>query len=229
MEKQKNPWVSFDKLTKFEQYMLTKDGIDIESIKDIRLISTILNSYQIYVLIDLVTDIHFTLYKGYLYNIYGEVFSDNDVYGMASPAISKKLKYKDNLLIPNNLSVEYEYRLLHDKALINALKEKGLSFDLKELKMLFPNFKSLLYLCSEKTCIDNINLRKSLHEIGLEEYSKKIITRLLGEEAYLTLGKEGIHEYNDTIKSENLGISFNISRKKKSIKKLIKEYKKSTM
>ena len=90
MEKVKNPWVSFDKLTKFEQYMLTKDGINIDEIESLYLTSEILSRYHIYVLIDLVTDMQLTLYKGYLYNLYGKELTDEEVYSMASPAISKK-------------------------------------------------------------------------------------------------------------------------------------------
>ena len=227
MEKVKNPWVSFDKLTKFEQYMLTKDGINIDEIESLYLTSEILSRYHIYVLIDLVTDMQLTLYKGYLYNLYGKELTDEEVYSMASPAISKKIDYKSNILIPKNLPIEYGYRLAHDSALIKALKERGISVDLNELRKLFPNYKAMLYYCGEKSCIDNIILKNELNKIGLEDYSKTIITRLLGEEAYLTLGKDTLG-YDDTIKSENLKISLSISKKKPNIKRLIKEHKKST-
>lgn len=226
------PVINFDKLTKFEQYMLIEDNIDIESIKmrtisDLRLVSEILSRYHIYVLIDLVTDMQFTLYKGYLSNLYGKEFTDEEVYSMASPAISKKLDYKSNILTIENLPLEYGYRASHDAALVRALKGKGVSVDLKELKKLFPNFKSMLYLTSEKSCIEGINLRSKLIKIGLEEYSKTIITRLVGEDAYLTLGKEA-EEYDDNIKQEDLKFSFSLSKNKTPIKKLIKDYHKST-
>ena len=233
----KNPWVSFDKLTEFEQTMLLRDGIDIDEITDLRLTAEILKRYQIYVLIDLFIDIQFTLYKLYLHNTSGIEFSDDEVYSMASSNISKELKYKDNLLKLEGYKEEDIERINHDIALINALRD-DISLDLKEMKIIFPNFKAMVYFASEKSCIDNINLKHNLQEIGLNDYSKKVITRLLGEEAYQSLGKnnfksENYTSYKDIIESTNSsldnfknGLKINISKTKMPIKKLIKKYNK---
>ena len=216
----KNPWVSFDKLSEFEQKMLLKDNIDIDEITNLRLTAEILRRYQIYVLMYLVTDVQFILYKGYLYNLYGREFSDEEVYSMASQAISKKLNYKENILGMVGLPKEYIDKINHDLYLISALKSKGLSVDLKEMKLMFPKLKAMVYYTSEKSCIDNLNLKYNLNKIGLEDYAKKVITRILGEESNSSLSE------NTTIDDNAMKLTFNISKTKTPIKKLIKKYNK---
>lgn len=218
MEKGKNPYIDSNKLTRFEKYLLSKEDINIDEINSLYLTLEILKRHHLYVLVDLVTDIQFTLYKDHLYSIYGQTFSNEEVYSMASPAISRKLSYKDNSLSFNNLQSESTQRILHDIFLINALKEKGISLDLKELKMIFPNFKSILYFTSEKACIENIILREQLIKLGLGEYSKRIITNVFGEETHKNTNEDKM--------KNNFKFSFNITRKKEPIKILIEKHNK---
>ena len=216
--------------------MLRIDNVDIESIPlntvgNVALVGDILGRYEGYVLIDLYTDIMLTIYKAHLQELCGVEFTDEDATNMALPVLSKKIIYKSSSIIPKKMPLAYAERIAHDIALISALGEEGsyMKVDTKELKLIIPNMQAARYPMSEKACIDNINLRSKLHKLGLAEYSKEVITRLLGPEAYESLGKENASYYEDlsTIASENM-LKFNLTWKKPSAKELIKAHQKRT-
>ena len=104
-----------------------------------------------------------------------------EIFDMASPIISKKMDYNDSIIddIPfdeDDLAIISQYTSLLDKL------KHNLNTTVKDIRQLFPNQKSLKFHESEKAYIEDIIFLRKLNQMGIEEYTKKVVHDVLGEE-----------------------------------------------
>lgn len=225
MEKKKNPWVKTEELTLFEQCMLKKDSIDLDEIDSLPLTALILKNYQTFAIVDLVIDFHFVHYKRLMEAMKKKTLTESEVIELAkTEGVTPKAECVQMLLGKNDFNVEQLSRLSHDIALIDKLQTKGIVFCSDDIKRFMPNIRIIKEL-SKLPNIKLILLREQLNEMGLEDYTRKVIVNNLGAEDYLYLGKI-FDDKTDDLTIDKIYAKMNVYRKI-PIKKVIKKYQKS--
>ncbi len=169
-------------LTYFEKCMLKEKNINLSKIKSSKIKERILNKFKIYAIVDLYLNIKLILYKNYLSNELGVEFTDEEIFDMASPIVSKKLNYNSNEIDNFEIATEDSDLIDYYTRIINELNNNGIIISTGDYKEVFPNYKSIKHRYSEKAYIEHINLLNKLNKQGISEYTKKVVHNTLGKE-----------------------------------------------
>ncbi len=171
----------YPNVTSFEKHMLDIDDIKLDDFKGEQERNRYLERYRIYSVIDLYLRIRHLRYKNYLSNEFGIPFTDEEIFDMASPIISKKMDYNDSVIDDIAFDEDDLSVISHYTSILDRLKH-SLNTTVKDFRQLFPNQKSLKFQESEKAYIEDIIFLRKLRELGIDEYAEKVIHDVLGEE-----------------------------------------------
>ena len=187
-------------LTEFEKIMLEIDNIDIDN--NPKLVAKKIEEYEKYAIFACLSDLQFLLLKYYLYSLqFGipderpRIPKDEDVYKQAKYEEHYKKHYK-SVYLPRKtdyITLEDKRREALDVAFIIEAQKQGLVINENDLWKMWLGPKSVdgKYANNLKTIIENVNFVSKLNKLGLQEYTKKIISKYIPDDK-----KE---EYIDTI------------------------------
>ena len=175
-----NPSWSVDTITTFEKNMLKLENIDLKRINSNGEKVKKLFSLRQYALIDLYLNIRLLYYKGYLCNEQNVSLETEDMFDIASPIICKKMDYDNNITAKIVPLEEDKQQIKYYQGLYNDLT-RFIKPNIKDFKALFSNSKHMKHRRSEKAYIEDIIILKRLKQLGIENYTKKVIYETLGE------------------------------------------------
>lgn len=177
-----NSVYSVRNLTSFEKSVIESECIysykELYKFKYDKERAKLLKKCRAYALLDLYLHMRHIRYKNYLSNELNVSFTDDEIYDMASPIISKKIKYDNSHITVTTINEKDNKLLSYYMDIYDALSKK---LNIKDLKTIYPS-KSLKHRESEKAYIEDIILLRELRESGIDEYTEKVIKDVLGEE-----------------------------------------------
>ena len=192
-----NPY-SPDNITHFEREMLRISKINLSKLSSKKQ-EEVLEEYRIFALIDLYLNKRFVLYKNYLSHEQGVSFTSEEVFDIASPILSQKLTYNDSVIKSVNISKHDISLIAYYNNLMDKLTDKGIAINDSNYKLVFPNAKSVKYCQSEKAYIDDVIRLRRLNQLGIKEYTQKIVHNLIGEELTYNDTSSNLDELTDVI------------------------------